>query len=147
MSCWSDWTPVETAKSKKGPFNHLGIYQIRAVTSGGEPIPIHRLVEVDPLGILYIGRSGLDLDRSIANRIGEFIAGKKHSGSKTYAKAKRVWDKYPQYSGHSLQVRAMRVDTKEEIKVAESLALDEYFDEYAELPPFNSARSKAGKDN
>ena len=147
MSHWSAWETIENGKLPKGSFNHLGIYQIRAVTSDGGPIPIHRLVGVDPLGVLYIGRSGYNPDRSIANRIGEFIRGKNHSGGKTYARAKHVLDKFPQCSGHSLQARAMRIETKEEINKAESRELCEYHEKYAELPPFNSARSNAGKDN
>jgi len=142
MSNWSDWVPIEIAKSKTGPFNYLGIYQIGAVMPTGKPIPIHRLVGVDRSGVLYIGRSGHALRRSIANRIGEFDDGKRHSGGATYARAKQVLDKV--FPGHRLQVKAMRVTAQEAIEGAESRAL-EYFEEHAELPPCNSARSNAWK--
>ena len=149
MSNWADWVSIETAKSKRGPFNHLGIYQIRAVTPAGESIPIHRLVGIDSSGILYIGRSGYNSNRSIANRIGEFVrqqhsGRQKHSGGVTYARAKPILERAPQFSGHHLQVRAKLLSTKEDIDLAEAKALDEYFSEHAELPPCNSARNKRG---
>jgi hypothetical protein len=145
MSNWTDWVTIETAKSKKGPFNHLGIYQIRAVTPTGEPIPINRFVGIDLLGILYIGRSGYTSNRSIANRIGEFVR-QQHSGGDTYARAKQVLEREPQFSGHLLQVRTKLIFTKEEIDLAEAKALREYFSEHAELPPCNSARTNVGED-
>lgn len=142
MPDWSDWVSIEVAKSRKGPFNCLGIYQIRAVTSSGKPIPVCRLVGVDPLGTVYIGRSGFASGRSIANRIGEFVR-QQHSGGVTYARAKEGPDRTPAYSRHSLQVRAKVLFTKKEIESAESRALQEYFSKYGELPPCNSARSNA----
>ena len=54
MSKWSNWIDIELVKSQRGPVNDFGIYQIRAVTALGDPIPISRLVGSDPLGILYI---------------------------------------------------------------------------------------------
>lgn len=139
---WSEWVDIKTAKSRKGPFNRLGVYQIRAVAVSGEPISIHRLAGVDASGVLYIGRSGYNTNRSIANRIGEFVR-QQHSGGVTYAKAKEVLEKLPRFSGHHLQVKAKFLATKEEIDVAESNALNRYFLEYAELPPCNSAKSNA----
>jgi len=144
MSDWSDWVSIEIAKSRKGPFNCLGIYQIRAVTSSGKPIPVSRLVGVDPIGILYIGRSGFSSGRSIANRIGEFVR-QQHSGGITYATAKEVLDKSSAYSRHSLQVRVKVLSTKKEIESAESRTLQEYFSKYGELPPCNSVKSNVGE--
>lgn len=97
---------------------------------------------VDASGVLYIGRSGYNKNRSIANRIGEFVK-QQHSGGVTYVKAKQIIEKLPRFSGHRLQVKVKFLTTKEEIDVAETAALNGYFSEYAELPPCNSARSNA----
>ncbi|MFH1718587.1 MAG: hypothetical protein ABIF19_14630 [Planctomycetota bacterium] len=142
-SNWSEWVDIEKARSTNGPFNYLGIYQIRAATTSGKPISIQRLAGVDASGVLYIGRSGFNSNRSIANRIGEFVR-KQHSGGITYAKAKPVLDERPRFSKHCLQVKAKFLKT-DQIPKAESEALDEYFLEYAELPPCNSARVKCQK--
>ena len=40
MSKWSNWIDIELVKSQRGPVNDFGIYQIRAVTALGDPIPI-----------------------------------------------------------------------------------------------------------
>lgn len=142
---WSELVNIEDAKKKKGPFNNrLGIYQICVVTSSGQPIPICRLAGVDKLGVLYIGRSGYNANRSIANRIREFSQ-QKHSGGITYTKAKQVLEIIPQLAGHCLQVRAKFLSSQE-IKEAELCALNEYFSNYAELPPCNSARPKSNAD-
>lgn len=69
MSRWSDWIDIELAKSRQGPLNDFGVYQIRAVTLSGEPIPISRIVGVDSSGILYVGRSGYRHQRSVLLRI------------------------------------------------------------------------------
>jgi hypothetical protein len=58
MSKWSKWVDIESAKSKKGSFNDFGVYEVRAVNQSNSPIPINRFIGTDPLGILYIGRSG-----------------------------------------------------------------------------------------
>ena len=76
---WSHWVRIEIAKSKKGPFNYLGIYQIQVVTASGDPIPICRLGGVDPFGLLYMGRSGDHFPRTVQNRVKEF-AQLQHSG-------------------------------------------------------------------
>jgi hypothetical protein len=144
MSKWSDWIDIELAKSQRGPFNDFGIYQIRAVTSLGEPISISRLVGVDPLGILYLGRSGYrhkKSERTIANRIREFLQ-RQHSGGVTYARANETLKREPQFSEHRLQVRAMFLPD-EKINAAESKALHDYFLTHAELPPCNSQLSNA----
>ncbi len=142
MSDWSSWISIEKAKVKKGRYNCLGIYQIRVVTPYSKPIPVCRLVGVDPLGILYIGRSGFSAGRSVANRIGEFVR-QQHSGGITYTGAKEVLNKTPAYSRHNLQVRMKGLSTEKEIRSAESRALQEYFHKYGELPPCNSAKSNA----
>ncbi len=141
MSKWSSWVKIEEAKSKKGRFNQLGIYQIRVVSSSGEPIAVSRLVGVDPLGIVYIGRSGYDANRSIATRIGEFVK-QHHSGGMTYARAKRILKKEPRFSGHCLEVSVLFLSDKAAIESAESRTLLRYFAEYGELPPCNSVRSQ-----
>jgi len=142
-SNWSESVDIKEAKSKKGPFNHLGIYQILAANAKGKPISIHRLAGVDASGVLYVGRSGFNSNRSSAVRIGEFVR-KQHSGGITYARAKLILDKRPRFSKHCLQVRAKSLKT-EQIRKAASEALKEYFLDYAELPPCNSARAKCQK--
>jgi len=139
---WTPWVDVELAKSRKGPFSDYGIYQIRAVTPAGEPIPISRLAAVDPLGILYIGRSGYRRQhtrRTVAHRIGEFLR-RQHSGGHTYARAVKVMRRNPAFAGHRLQARA-RFFSDDEIDAAEGETLREYFLTCAELPPCNSQSS------
>lgn len=148
MSKWSKWVDIENAKSKKGPFNDFGVYELRAVNQSNSPIPINRLIGTDPLGILYIGRSGYggkNSARTIANRIREFVQ-RQHSGGITYAKAKSVLKKAAQFSGHHLQVRAVFA-ADDEIEAAESKELRKYFAEYGELPPCNSALPAASMGN
>jgi hypothetical protein len=128
MGLWSDWIDIELARSWRGPFNDFGIYQVRAVTSRGEPIPINRLVAVDPSGTLYIGRSGYrrrSSNRTIANRIREFVQ-QQHSGGIAYARANPVLQRVPHFSGHRLQVRAMFL-ADEEIDAEESCAFEIIF--------------------
>jgi hypothetical protein len=141
MSKWSKWVDIESAKSKTGSFNDFGVYEVRAVNQSNSPIPINRFIGIDPLGILYIGRSGYggkNSARTIANRIREFLQ-RQHSGGVTYAKAKLILTRRsPQFSGHHLQVRAVFV-AGDEIEAEESKELRKYFDEYGELPPCNSA--------
>jgi hypothetical protein len=140
MGRWSRWLDAELAKLRTGRFNDFGIYQIRIVTPSGKPIQICRIGGIDQTGIIYIGRSGYRLgktNRTVANRIQEFIK-EQHSGGCTYAKAKSVLQKMPQYKGHLLQVRAMFVPNKD-IKNTESNELKKYFSSYAELPPCNSS--------
>lgn len=140
MGKWSDWVEIELAKSSSGPFDNFGIYQIRAVAPSNEPIPICRLVGIDSLGILYVGRSGYRYQRSkrtIANRIREFVR-QQHSGGITYASARKVLQQSPKFSQHRLQVRAMFLPD-DKIGKAESSVLNDYFSIYAELPPCNSS--------
>ena len=139
MSRWSDWIDIELAKSRHGPLNDFGIYQIRAVTPSGEPIPISRIVGVDSSGIVYMGRSGYRHQRSkrtVANRIREFLR-RRHSGGVTYARAKETLQRASQFSDHCLQVRAMLL-ADEEIDAMESDVLRDYFSRHGELPPCNS---------
>lgn len=143
-SDWSEWVEIEKAKSTQGPFSHLGIYQIRAARPSGKPISIDRLAGRDASGVLYIGRSGFNSNRSIAIRIGEFV-GLRHSGGITYAKAKPILDKLRRFSNHRLQVSAKRLTTRTGICKAELDEIEAYHDNYAELPPCNSTRPKCEK--
>ena len=63
-----------------------GIYRIRAFTEGGEPLPIPRVVGVDPLGVLHIGKSN-DLGRRLRlfRRAVEGAQASHHAG-REYAK-------------------------------------------------------------
>jgi hypothetical protein len=141
MNKWAEWVDIDQAQLNQGPFNHYGIYQIGIVDSKGAAIWVNRLAGVDKLGIIYIGRSGYkqqNSNRTIANRIREFVR-QQHSGGKTYAKAKELTlDRTLQFSGHRLRVRASFLRDAE-IDGAEADALLEYFKLYAELPPCNSA--------
>lgn len=137
MPRWTKWAYIEKTQAKKGAFDRLGIYQIRAVTPAGNPIPVPRLAGVDKQGILYAGRSGYLAHRSVPNRIREFVH-EHHSGGITYARAKTLLNKTPKFLGHRLQVRAMLLNQKA-ISSAESKTLQDYFSKYGELPPCNSA--------
>lgn len=143
MSTWTDWIDIERAELKQGPLNDFGVYEIRAVNSKGQPIPISRLVGVDRLGCLYVGRSGFrhqKTRRTIANRIKEFLRGP-HSGGTTYARAKTTLQQGQKFSSHRLQVRAIFLPD-DKIELEESKALYGYFRRHAELPPCNSALPK-----
>ena len=132
-----DLNSVASEKRFKG----FGVYVIRAVTNEGKPISIKRLGGVDPDGILYIGRSGFESrspSRTIGNRLGEFLRGQ-HSGGKTYERARGILNANKEFSGHSLQARALNC---EEAKIAETekRLLKKYFEQFAELPPTYSSR-------
>ena len=145
MYKWSNWENIKIAKSNKGPFNEYGIYQISVADKSNSPIPINRLIGTDPLGILYIGRSGFRRSpnkRTIANRIREFL-NKKHSGYDSYVIAKTALDKIAQYSDHHLQVRIFPINVDDEIESSESRIIYEYVEIYGELPPCNSSIPKA----
>jgi len=139
-SMWTSWIDINLAKSKKGPYEDFGIYQIRAVNKELKTIPIERINGLDREGVLYIGRSGFKnqrTNRTIANRINEFIK-KQHSGGITYGLAKNILRKNKKFSQHNLQVRALfQSDNQIELKEAEEL--HNYFLKFAELPPCNSA--------
>jgi hypothetical protein len=147
MSEWTDWVDIETAKSPQGPFVGHGIYQIRIVDEQNEPIPISRIGGIDPSGLLHVGRSGHGIEsptRTIANRLKEFIQ-QQHSGGKTYARAREVLLRFPQFANHQLQARAMFVKN-DEIDIAESRAAWAYLGKYGELPPCNSSLPRAWED-
>jgi hypothetical protein len=146
MSNWTDWIDIDLAKSNQGPLNDFGIYEIRVVDSKGQPVPISRLVGVDSVGLLYVGRSGYrwqKTHRTVANRVGEFIR-QQHSGGITYARARETLQKTKRFSDHCLQIRGMFLPDKE-IDLAEIKVLRNYFSEHAELPPCNSAFPRAAK--
>jgi hypothetical protein len=140
---WSTWIDAAEAATRKGPFAHFGIYQIRAVKPGGEPIPIPRLAGIDPSGTIYIGRSGFErqgTDRFVSNRIREFL-NRQHSGGQTYFIACVAIHKHPAFSEHALQVRACRLPDSA-IEHAEDVALTQYLMQFGELPPCNSTMPK-----
>lgn len=145
MKEWSsDWVAIEETMHNPAIFQQFGIYQIRIVTPTNAPIPIPRIGGIDPIGILYIGRSGYAKKsnrRTIAKRLSEFIQ-QRHSGGITYARAKSVLQHMQQFSGHRLQCRAISLDDQD-IDTVESQFLLEYFRTYAELPPCNSSLPKA----
>ncbi len=140
---WSEWSPIEAAASKRGPFPYFGIYQIRAVKASGEPIPIPRIAGTDASGTLYFGRSGFGAqgtDRFVSNRIREF-KNHQHSGGQTYFICSIVLHGNAAFEGHLLQVRACQLQD-DEIERAEDLVLTQYLMEYGELPPCNSVMPK-----
>ena len=143
MARWTSWLPIEDAASRDGPFGGMfGLYQIRAVSRTGAPIPIQRFAGSDSHGVIYIGRSGYfnrSENRTIANRIGEFIR-QGHSGGKTYARADLVLRRIRRFSQHVLEVRGM-ILPDDEISAGEAKELRRYFNAYAELPPCNSNSS------
>lgn len=140
MGRWTKWLEIDDAQERNGSLKEFGLYQIRAVSRQGKPIPISRLRDVDPEGILYVGRSGFQATsphRTVANRIGEFIK-QRHSGGITYAKAAARLESNPRFAGHRLQVRA-RFFPDSSIAREEAKVLEAYFRKYAELPPCNSS--------
>ncbi len=114
------------------------------VDKDNKPIPIPRMCETDPDGVIYIGRSGYktqQTDRSLGIRIWEF-AQERHSGAETYYLAKwgcNCFQRGP-YEGHKLQYRVRHVPsgTQKAVDDAEIEALAVYFTQYGELPPCNS---------
>ena len=143
MGNWSSWEDIAFAKSKDGKLNDFGIYKIRVVNRNGEAIPIFRFVGIDRQGLIYVGRSGYrsqKTGRTIANRIREFVK-QQHSGGITYARAEKVLEREGKFFEHRLQVRAMFLPD-EEIDRTEKKVLRDYFSQYAELPPCNSAFPK-----
>lgn len=94
--------------------------------------PIHRLVGIDEIGILYIGK-GVILE--CHNRIGKFInsinsTGKIHLGGVGYD-IDFIKEKYP------LSNSIIRITLSEKPEELESLKLKKYLAEFGELPPFN----------
>ena len=54
---WSLAYPLFNTKHHLELNGKPGVYRIRVFTEQEEPLPIHRLSEVDPAGILHIGKS------------------------------------------------------------------------------------------
>lgn len=139
MRPWTPWIEIEAACARNGAFREFGVYQIRAVSTSGDPIPINRLIGTDANGILYTGRSGYRNGtgyRTIANRIAEFM-NQRHSGGITYARARRWLQRDRRFANHRLNVRALFLPDSA-IVATETLLLDTYFSRHGELPPCNS---------
>jgi len=101
------------------------------------PATLFRFVGVDASGLIYIGRSGFrkrGRGRTVANRLREWI-NLQHPGPNTYAKALSTLDK-SQWADRKLQVGAIFLPD-DQIEAAEGMALAEYFELHAELPPCN----------
>jgi hypothetical protein len=118
-----------------------GIYRVRMVDAKGRPVPLQRLCGVDRDGIIYIGRSGKSTcksDRSTKKRLGEFFNHGSHSGSWTYWQAKKVFQRLKKYEPHRIEAAVICLKD-DDIYSGEKRALRAYFEEFGELPPFNSS--------
>jgi hypothetical protein len=138
MSEWTSWHSVENYNNYADKLNGFGVYQIRIVDSGENPIAICRFCAIDTDGIIYFGRSGSNGNRTIANRIREFTQ-QRHSGGRTYARVSSIWSQNSQFKNHYLQARGRFLPTNE-ICEAEARLIYEYESIFGELPPCNSAR-------
>jgi hypothetical protein len=141
MARWTDWHNIDR-KSKilgiNGPFNDHGIYQIRLVKNNKKPLKISRLTGEDPLGIIYIGRSGFrkqKTKRSIRKRLREFLD-EQHSGGIAYSLIKTKISR--KLLPHNLEARALFLRDNQ-IKSKECREINQYLRKYAELPPCNSS--------
>lgn len=133
MNGWSTWIGIDEAAKKAGGFEDYGIYQVRIVDLTGEARPIHRLVGVDPSGLIYIGRSGFRSTgngRTVANRTREWLA-IWHPGAALYDKSKSM------LGDHRVEVRALFLPD-DRIVAVESEEIINYRTSHGELPPFNS---------
>jgi hypothetical protein len=147
MREWTSWYSVENYNDYADKLNRFGVYQIRIVDSGGNPISICRFCGIDENGFIYFGRSGFKGFRTIANRIQEFTQ-KRHSGGRTYARVSSIWSQNFQYKNHYLQVRGRfspineicEAEAKLIICEAEARLIYEYESIFGELPPCNLAR-------
>jgi hypothetical protein len=133
---WTDWKPLD------GGYPHLkdsyGIYEISIVGQAGFPIPVSRIGGKDPDGILYIGRSGFSTARSprdLSKRLQEFLSGA-HSGGETFDQM--VPQLQRRLGKFQLRYRVMWLHD-DDIETQEKQQIRDYFREYCEPPPCNSA--------
>ncbi len=117
-------------KSKLG-LPESGVYKLIANKKIG------RLLGEDQKGILYIGK-GIILPYH--NRIGKFVNSINntevaHSGGVRFT-LERIQDQYP------LEVSEIEIILVENPESLESKLLDDYYQEFGELPPFNRRKER-----
>lgn len=113
-----------------------GIYKIIALDDNNKPETICRVYGNDKEGVLYIGQSS---KQTIQHRIGDFwkahnneYLSDAHSGARTYASSKKI---YERYKFNDLGVWFEVCNNPEGRETEE---LENYFDEFGELPPLNN---------
>ncbi|MGR5162747.1 hypothetical protein ACPV4X_12750 [Vibrio owensii] len=109
-----------------------GIYLLSCVDDSDKPIPIHRLLGIDNKGVLYIGKADSFKDRVIEL---------KKSASPTYKTAShecgvrlsnsRLSERFP------FSKLVVTLISSPNGRVLESEYLDNYIEEFGELPPMN----------
>lgn len=128
---WSDWHTWKAVESAGGAPEQPGVYEVRATTTPGVALPIHRALAVDPGGVVYIG-SG-----TLRERIGRLLpsdSGKHHhSLGATYDNCN--FDRLCPYA--QLEVRWATVTAEKDAVLNEQLLGDEYVGQFLSLPPAN----------
>jgi hypothetical protein len=135
---WTSWKPLDEGYFQAE--DSCGIYEIRIVDGDGTAIPVPRMGGIDPVGILYIGKSGVTTaksPRTLAKRLGEFFwSGRPHSGGETFDQMVPLLRR--RLGKFQLQYRVVRLHD-EAIDTQEKRQIRRYFQKYCELPPGNSA--------
>ncbi len=58
---WKEWQPFREWENNSDVPQKLGVYQVRACSERGRPMPIPRCCGVDESGLLYVGEGRLDV--------------------------------------------------------------------------------------
>jgi hypothetical protein len=126
---WSDWialsTPGNPAKGRR-----LGVYRVRAVNDGGQPIHIPRALGTDIHGIMYIGMGNLHVRVGLLMQMGKEPRTSTHTFASTY----REFYLFRLAEAANLQVQFCESQTPEE---DEFLLTLQYKQRFGDLPPGN----------
>jgi hypothetical protein len=130
---WSDWKKFNKNELAILPEKE-GVYEFRCVDNNGFPKIISRLLDRDPEGIIYIGKS-----ENLWSRINAFWKTiikrdrSRHAAAWTYCS----YGYESLFPPNSLQFRFLEFENPEDLEFD---LLLQYFRKYRDLPPLNTSR-------
>ena len=134
---WSNWLPIYDQIDYCGP----AVYKVRVSDAAGESFKLGRLFKADENGILSIGQSG-NMKQRRKNAVSGIQGATGHS-SMNLMYYLYTFTKFGQhFSGHQLQFSFSKCENKDKAESVEHDLIKNYFKEYGEVPPLNSAMPK-----
>ena len=117
-------------------FDNSGVYLLQRIDENEKIKPIPRLLDSDDQGVLYIGKSD-----NLNNRLGiliNLLNGTSTTGKHSMGRRFQEIEKFQEYlRPENMILRIFFCDSPRQV---ESSLLEEYLQEYGELPPLNNSR-------